>query len=192
MEREGERHFAGLAFRFDGGIELFEKAHAALGAEAHDVADGELARRLDERLPARAVEPLDERRLDPAPLPPADAPAVKLRRDHLGVVDDELVARAQQLGEIAHAAVLALRCRARPHHQQPRRIARARRPQRDVVGRKLEVEQVGAHGFCRSPLRGRPFRRIKRPYRAASPSPPSPASGRGRRAVARPKRNRIG
>ena len=32
------------------------------------------------------------------------------------------------------------------HHQHPRGIARARRPQRDVLGGKFEVEQVGAHG----------------------------------------------
>ena len=54
----------------------------------------------------------------------AEAPAGKLRRDHLGVVDDELIARQQQIGQIANDAVFELDGGAGPHHQQPRRIAR--------------------------------------------------------------------
>ena len=32
------------------------------------------------------------------------------------------------------------------HKQQPRGIARPRRAQRDALGRKLEIEEVDAHG----------------------------------------------
>ena len=32
------------------------------------------------------------------------------------------------------------------HHQHPRGIARARRAQRDAVGGKFEIEEIGAHG----------------------------------------------
>ena len=59
MEREGERHLAALAFVLHGRIELAEEADFAFVAEAHDVAGGEPLRRLDEGVPARAVEPLD-------------------------------------------------------------------------------------------------------------------------------------
>ena len=55
---------ARLALVLDAGIELAEEADAAFGAEAHDVADAELARALDQRLPARAVDTLDQRRVD--------------------------------------------------------------------------------------------------------------------------------
>ena len=34
-----------------------------------------------------------------------------------------------------------------PYHQQPRAIARRDRPQRDSLGRQIEVEQVRAHAI---------------------------------------------
>ena len=53
-----------FAFALDLRIEMAEQADLALIAEADDVARRELLGRLDESLPARAVEPLDQRRLD--------------------------------------------------------------------------------------------------------------------------------
>ena len=64
MEGEGERHLAALAFGLDGGVELVEEAHPAFAAEAHDVADGEALAGFHQGVPARAVEPLDQRRGD--------------------------------------------------------------------------------------------------------------------------------
>ena len=73
-----------------------------------------------------------------------DAPADEPRRDNSGVVDHERVARPQQVGQIAHDAILES-ATPRPHHQQPRRIAR--RAGRSAIrsGGKVEIEQIGAH-----------------------------------------------
>ena len=143
VEREREGDLAALALRLDARIELAEKADLALVAEAHGIADGEPLRRLHERAPARAVEAFDEIRLDRRFRAASDAPPMQARRDHPRVVDDELVAGAQQLRQVAHDAILERR--AGPHDKQPRRIARPRRAQRDPLRRQVEIEQVGAH-----------------------------------------------
>ena len=81
MKREAERHLAALALRLDRRVELFEKADAAFAAEAHDVADREPLRRADQSAPARAVEPLRQRRRDRGlMLAAADAAAAAGRR----------------------------------------------------------------------------------------------------------------
>src|SRR5207237_1007029 len=105
-------HLAALAFCLDGGIELPEEANLALLAEAHDVADREPLRGLDESQPARAVETAMQGRLHRRLGPATDATSAKARRDHAGVIDDERVARAQQFGQIAHGAVIELALRA--------------------------------------------------------------------------------
>jgi hypothetical protein len=56
-----------------------------------------------------------------------------------------LIAGLEQFGKLAHHAVLARA--GRPHDQQPRRVARARRTQRDPLRRQWKIEQVGAHGW---------------------------------------------
>ena len=64
---KAKRHFAArlaLALLLDRGVELIEETDAAFAAEAHDVADRKPLRRLDQSAPARAVEPLDQRRRD--------------------------------------------------------------------------------------------------------------------------------
>src|SRR6478672_10056929 len=95
MERERQRHLAVRSLRLDLGIEMAEQADLALIAETNPVASGELLGGLDQRLPARAVEPFDQRRLNLRLGLAADAAALELGRDHLGVVDDELVARLE-------------------------------------------------------------------------------------------------
>src|SRR6185369_8498696 len=76
---------------------------------------------------------------------PGVAPSpFELGRDHAGVVEYQHVARAQEAGQVAHAAILERPLAA--HHQHARRVARAGRPQGDAFGRKIEVEQVYAHG----------------------------------------------
>ena len=144
VKRERQRDLALFALGLDLGVEMAEQADLALIAEANDVAGRELLRRLHQCLPARAVEPLDQRRLDLRLGLAADAAAFELGGNHLGVVDDELVAGLQPLRQIGdglvtqHAVGL--------HHQHARRIARACRPQRDAGGGEFEVEEIGAHG----------------------------------------------
>ena len=75
----------------------------------------------------------------------ADAAAVQACRNDLGIVDDDGVAGAQQLRQIAHGAVLKARRRARTDDQKPRGVARRSRPQSDAIFRQDEIEQVGAH-----------------------------------------------
>ena len=144
VKRERQRDLALLAFRFDLGVEMAEQADLAFIAEANDVAGRELFGRLDQRLPARAVQPLDQRRLDLRLGLAADAAAFELGGNHLGVVDDELVAGLQPLRQVADGAVTQHAIGL--HHQHPRGIARARGPQRDARGGKFEVEEIGAHG----------------------------------------------
>src|SRR5258708_2183473 len=66
--RERKSPLPRLAFRLDDGVELAVEAAAALAlpllSETHHVAGLELAGGLDQRLPARAVKPFDQRRLD--------------------------------------------------------------------------------------------------------------------------------
>src|SRR5881396_2968503 len=122
---------------------MSEKAHLALIAEANHIALRQFFRWLDQRLPARAVETLDQRRLDPRFGVAADAAASKLGRDDLGVVHHQLVTGLKPKRKIGNDAVeqdtVGL------HDQHPRGITRARRAQRDAAPWKFEVEEVGAH-----------------------------------------------
>ena len=70
--------------------------------------------------------------------------AFELGRDHLGVVEDERVAGGEQRRQIAHDAVGVERGGVRIDHEEPRRVARLRRPKRDQLRRQVKVEQVGA------------------------------------------------
>ena len=145
VKRERQRDLAALALAFDRRVELAEEADLALLAEADDVARREL---LAGPAKARQREP-SSRSVSVASIfgvrAAADAAARQPRRDHLGVVDHQRIAGIEQVRQVAHALVRKLRRAARPHHQQPRRIARRNRPQRDALGRQVEIEQVGAH-----------------------------------------------
>ena len=161
VKRKRQRDLALFALGLDLGIEMAEQADLAFIAEANDVAGRELLRRLDQRLPARAVEPLDQRRLDLRLGLAADAAAFELGRDHLGVVDDQLVAGLQPLRQIGDDAVAQHAVGL--HHQHPRGIARARGPQRDAGGGKFEVEEIGAHGLCARHCRHSEAREARNP-----------------------------
>src|SRR5262245_50036083 len=78
------------------------------------------------------------------------------RRDNLAVIDDHAVAGTQQVREIGDHAVFETGRFTRPHHEQPRGIPWARRPQGDAVGRQLKIEEVRAHGLP-SPTWGKGF-----------------------------------
>ncbi len=147
MEGESERHLAALALVLDRGVKLAEEADLAFLPEAHHVARRQPFRGPHEGAPARAVEAPVQRRLDRRLGSAPDAPAAQARRDHLGIVDHERIAGAQQLRKIAHPAVVEFRHQAGPHHQKPRRVAGRSRTQRDPFGRQLEVEEVGAHAL---------------------------------------------
>ena len=60
-------------------------------------------------------------------------PPPELGRDHLGVVEDERVTRPQQARQVAHRAIGQRRGSQRIDHQQPRRVARGRRAERDQL-----------------------------------------------------------
>ena len=67
---------------------------------------------------------------------------LELRGNDLGVVEDQHVARPEQLRQIEHLMVGNL---AAAHDEQPRAVPRPRRPQRDAIGRKVEIEIGDAH-----------------------------------------------
>ena len=75
----------------------------------------------------------------------ADSPASKPRRDHLAVVDHQRVARLQELRQIAHAPIFELGLPVGAHNQQPCRIARMDRPERNALWRQFEVEEIRTH-----------------------------------------------
>jgi MarR family transcriptional regulator for hemolysin len=78
MKRKRQRNLALFALGLDLGIEMAEQADLAFIAEANEVAGRELLRRLDQRLPARTIKPLDQRRLDLGLGLAADAAAFEL------------------------------------------------------------------------------------------------------------------
>src|SRR6185312_14064054 len=96
MERERQRYLAVGALMLDLGVEIAEQADPALIAETDAVTLREFLCRLHQRLPARAVEALDKGRVDLRLGLAPDAAAMELRRNHLGVVDDELVAGSEK------------------------------------------------------------------------------------------------
>src|SRR5258708_2287561 len=117
---------------------MAEKAHLALIAEANHIALRQFFRWFHQRLPARAVETLDQCRLDLRFSVAADTAATEPCRDHLGVVYHQLVAGLQPMRKIGNDAVeqdtIGL------HDQHPRGIARTRGAQRDAAGWKFEIE----------------------------------------------------
>src|ERR1700716_913493 len=100
MKRKRKRNHAVVALVLDLRIEMAEKAHLALIAEANHVALRQFFRRLDQRLPARAIEPLDQRCLDLRFGIAADAASLELGRYHLGIVHHQLVASLKELRKI--------------------------------------------------------------------------------------------
>src|SRR4029077_18289949 len=71
------------------------------------------------------------------------ASAMQPGGENLGVVDDEHIAGAQQIGKLAHTPVLARAGFA--DHKKPRRIAWVSGPQRNQLFGQVEIECVDAH-----------------------------------------------
>ena len=108
-------------------------------AEIDPVADPRAPGIAQKGLPLAGANALVQRRANRC----VSTPAFKLGGDHLGVVKHQDIAGPQDFRQIEHLAV----GNAGPvDQQQPARIARPRRPQRDAVMGKLEIEQVDAHG----------------------------------------------
>ena len=73
----------------------------------------------------------------------APADAGKLRRNDLGVVEDQHVAGIEQRRQVAHDAILERALRAARRAASPRRAGF--RPKRDALFRQVEIEEVDAH-----------------------------------------------
>src|SRR5215831_14321010 len=84
---------------------MAEQADLALIAEADGVALDELLRRLHQRLPARAVETPDQRRLDLRLGGAPDAAPRELCCDHPWVGDDNLIAGFKPRRQIGYSGV---------------------------------------------------------------------------------------
>ena len=118
---------------------------AAIGGDGGDarseidaVAVTQTARVADESAPAARSFALVQRRAD---LRLAASP-LELRGDHARVVEHQAVAGTQFSRQVANDAVAR---RIAVEHQQPCRIARRCRPQRDPLGRQLEIEKLDLH-----------------------------------------------
>src|SRR5262245_41847779 len=148
MEGKRQSYLASLIFLCNLSIELAEKANFPFGAEAEPSPDLEFLGRFDEGTPARAVQPLVQGCLNSrgrASTP--DTAASQTRRNHLAVIDHQAIARSQQVRQVANDVVEQFLRVARFYEQKPGDIARDRRPQRDTVRGKLEIEEVSFHAF---------------------------------------------
>jgi hypothetical protein len=154
--REGEPqpHVAPLPLILDFRIEAHELADRALGllAEADAVADVQLLGGTREGAPPVRPFPLVEHDFDPGGRFLPDAKAMKPGGNHPGVVEHQGVAGPQQIRQVADDPIVEGLARA--DHEQPRRVARARGPQRDPVVGQVEIEEVDAHGSLLSPPGG--------------------------------------
>ncbi len=142
MPREGraERLALDVEAQLHGAIRLLgdDFGREALG-EFDAVAGMQPPRAFGIGLPAPAAEIVRQGDLDRRRAAPADQP----RRDHLGVVAHQQIARPQQVGQVGDLPV----CEParRRHHQQPRGIARLGRAVGDQLARQVEVEIGKAH-----------------------------------------------
>ena len=122
---EVQDDFARLALGLDLGVERGEQAGMALGgfAEANALADFQLLRGTNERAPAAFVDALDQHRLDLGDRVPARAHPVETRGDDARVVDDNRVARPQEVRKIPDAPIQQRAVGADDEHA--RRLTRA-------------------------------------------------------------------
>ena len=136
MRVEGEHDRAVLVLGLDRGGEA--------AGEGEAVARPQPLGRPGEGEPAPAAQIADQQRLDRDVLPAgrAAAHALQSRRDHLGVVEDQQVAAAQQARQVAHRAVVQAVGR---DIEQARRVARRDGPLGDQLVGQVEVEEVDAH-----------------------------------------------
>src|SRR5260370_7555965 len=123
---------------------MSEKTYLAFIAEANHVALRQFFGWPGQRLPARAIEPLDQRRLDLRFGGLPDAAAFELAGNHLGIVHHQLVTGLKPLWKVGDNAVA--QDAVGLHDQHPRGIARAGRAQPDAACWKFAAETASAHG----------------------------------------------
>jgi hypothetical protein len=78
-------------------------------------------------------------------IPSPHTAASEASGNNFAVINNEAIARLQQIWQVANAAIDQLLHVTRFHYQEPGSISWNRWPQRDAVGWKLEIEKVGAH-----------------------------------------------
>ncbi len=143
-QSEGEHDLAGVALLGDRRREARDEAGAVgLFAEQDAVAGGDLLGRTQEGAPAVARLAHMQRDADARRDALAHPLAEQLGGDDAGVVENERIARPEQVGQLTDDVIL--RRRARLHDEQACRVARAGRPERDALIRKIEIEKVDAH-----------------------------------------------
>ena len=130
--------------------------------EIETIARHQATRVAHEHVPGAVRAGLIEGDADPRLTAAAAAHGFELGWNHGGVVGDEQVARAQEVGQLGHDAVAACVVR----HQQARSVARARGLLRDQRFGEVEIEVVGEHeefldlrdgrrpGLCPGPAKG--------------------------------------
>jgi hypothetical protein len=114
--------------------------------------------RMDERLPddsrprgRRGVRPRHRAHEQALHRPAArDAAPQQPRREHAGVVDDQEIAGAQEIGQRGNARV-GQRAAGAVGHQQTRAGAVRRRFLRDEIGWEIEVEVADIHAAVEGP-----------------------------------------
>src|SRR5690606_13312674 len=159
----GERNFALLHQRFHklwpangkgerdlAALELVRDQRIKAVAELNDIADFQILCRFREGAPAVGGNGFVQRHLDLR----AAAAAAQARRDHLGVIEDQQIARPEQVRQVRDR-IIGKRLL---HHEQLGALARADPPVRDALRRQGEVEKVNFHGQkCKRTAPGRPF-----------------------------------
>ncbi len=75
------------------------------------------------------------------------APSQKAGGDHPGVVEDDDVAGAEEVGQVAHRTVAqpVVPVRRPARFQEPRRVLGDRGPLRDAFARQVEIEIIHVH-----------------------------------------------
>ena len=114
---EAERHLSLLATGLDRRRHAAEQAGIAAIPECNMVAGFQPLGRARQSQPAVGSEPLEQRHRDLRGAAVPQPRATKLGRDHLGVVEDERIARLKQAGKVEHRAVGEGGRRGRIDHQ---------------------------------------------------------------------------
>jgi hypothetical protein len=119
---------------------FFDHFGGEIGGEFDAVPWVQPARALGVGEPTAAAEIARQRHLDRRqPAPPDQS-----RRDHLRVIEDEQVSRAQQLRQVGDIPVGGLSLGR--HHQEARAVARLGRAVGDQLARQSEIEIGEMHG----------------------------------------------
>ena len=144
IKQQGD--FTPLALCLDRCVQSPEQTGIAGMAEGDAVADPDTLARSGKCLPAFGAGPHVKGRRHRkfvATLP--DPLAFELRRDDFRVVENQRVAGPEEAHQVGHAVIGKQRLAIGPDDEQPCTVARAGRPQRNILLRQIEIEQINAH-----------------------------------------------